>query len=134
MASVQSNPGFVTGQVPTAAQWNAAWTAKQSALIDTATISGPTTVVSASVKFTCQTDGGSFIVTVPPTLGQPGQENRVEFVKKSLIANANQVQFSTDGTVGNIFAYLINENDGGGAGWAFIDMDGIKITSVMGVP
>jgi len=131
MASVQGNPAFTTGQVPTAAQWNAAWTAKQDALISTVPITGNSTVLNTACKYVVDTSSGSVRLIVPPSIGQSGKENRVRIVKKSATPNANQVIIS-DGT--NDLAYIINENDAGGSGWLDVDADGTNLTNFCGVP
>ena len=83
MANTQSNPGFVTGQIPTAAQWNSYFTKKQDALLNTVYITGPITqaVANTACKYVCDTSAGDVTLTYSPGLGQSGHENRVTFVK-----------------------------------------------------
>jgi hypothetical protein len=127
MASSQSNPGFVTGQIPTAAQWNSYFTVKQDALIRTIYVSGDTTVLSSACKYVCDCSSGDIALTINPAFGQPGHENRVRVVMKSVTPAGHKVTF-----VGQTFM-IINECDGGGAGWLDIDADGTTL-SACGVP
>lgn len=60
-ALAQSNPGFFTGQVPTASQWNAAFSAKQdysAALTAIANGTTPVTLFSSTVSGTVPASGG----------------------------------------------------------------------------
>lgn len=134
MANQGGNPGFVKGQVPTAAQWNGAWTLKADALIATTTVTGNSTVIATAAKLVVDTTSGPVLITVPPVLGQAGKENRVRIVKKSATPNSNQVVISPTASAGDAVAWLINENDGSGAGWLDVDMNGTIITSICGVP
>ena len=135
MANTQSSPNFVKGQVPTAAQWNSYFSGKQDALLlATISITGNTTVIGTARKYTCDTTLGDIIITVPVSLGQPGKENRVEFVKRSASPNSNKVYLTTDGTMATNFFILISENDAGGVGWVAVDMNGSQITGTMGLP
>ena len=127
MAQAQSNPGFVTGQIPTAPQWNNYFTLKQDALISTVTVTGDATVLNTACKYVCDTSAGDIALTILPSLGQPGKENRVRVVKRSATPNANKVTFP-----GTTFK-IINENDAGGGGWLDIDADGTSL-SACGMP
>lgn len=134
MANQGGNPGFVTGQVPSAAQWNAAWTVKADALIATVTVTGNSTVVSTTAKLIVDTSSGNILITIPPGLGQAGKENRVRIVKKSATPNSHQVIISPTGSSADAVAFLLNENDGSGVGWLDIDANGTILTNFCGVP
>lgn len=134
MANQGGNPGFVTGQVPSAAQWNAGWTAKADALIATTMVTGNSTVVATGAKIVVDTSLSNILITVPPGLGQAGKENRIRIVKKSATPNANRVVISSTESSGDAIAYLINENDGSGAGWLDVDANGTILTNFCGVP
>ena len=132
MASVQGNPGFVKGQVPTAALWNAQWTVKQDALINSVSVTGASTVLNTCCKLTVDTSSGNVPITVPLNFGQAGKENWVRIIKKSATPNSNVVILTTDGSTE--FARIINENDGGGQGYLDVYVDGSAVTGTCGVP
>lgn len=135
MANIQTSPNFVKGQVPTAAQWNGYFAGKLDALVGvTLTVSAATNVAATVAKMIVDTTGGDVIIEYSPTLGQPGKENRVRFVKKSVTPNANKVYLTTDGTMLTNFATLVSENDLGGAGWLDVDVDGTSVTTICGLP
>lgn len=134
MANQGGNPGFVTGQVPSAGQWNGAWSVKADALIATTKVTGNSTVVATCAKLVVDTTSGPVLITVPPGLGQPGKENRTRIVKKSATPNANQVVVSPTASSADAVAWLINENDGTGPGWLDVDADGTILTNFCGVP
>lgn len=132
MANTQNSPNFVRGQIPTAAQWNSYYASKLDALVGvTLTTTIDTTVAATVSKIVIDTSAGVVRVTYSPSLGSPGKENRVRFVKKSVTPNTNQAIIS-DGV--NDVAYLINENDSSGAGWLDIDANGTILTNFCGVP
>lgn len=134
MANQGGNPGFVLGQVPSAAQWNAAWTAKADALIATVKVTGNSTVVGTTAKIVVDTTAGNVLITIPPVLGQSGKENRVRVVKKSATPNTNQVIISPTASSGATVAFIVTENDGSGGGWLDVDADGTNLTNICGVP
>jgi hypothetical protein len=131
MANQQNNPGFVTGQVPSADTWNAAWTVKQDALIASISVSVDTTVPNTVCKVVVDTSAGNVRITVPPSYGSAGRENWVRIIKKSATPNANQVLISNGSAV---VAYIVTENDGSGGGWLDVYANGTVITQVCGVP
>lgn len=134
MANQGGNPGFVTGQIPSAATWNAAWTVKADALIATMTVTGNSTVIATCAKLVVDTSSGNVLITVLPSLGAAGNENRVRIVKKSVTPNANQVIVSPTASSADAVAWLVNENDGSGAGWLDVDANGTILTNFCGVP
>lgn len=134
MANQGGNPGFVTGQVPSAATWNAAWTTKADALIATTRVTGNVTVISTVAKLVVDTTSGNVLITVPPGLGQSGKENRVRIVKKSATPNANQVIVSPTASSADAVAFITSENNATGAGWLDIDANGTILTNFCGIP
>lgn len=134
MANQGGNPGFTKGQVPSAAQWNAAWTVKADALIATVKVTGNATVAATCAKIIVDTTSGDVLITVPPGLGAAGRENRTRIVKKSATPNANRVVVSPTASSADAVAFLINENDGSGVGWLDVDSDGTNLTNFCGVP
>jgi hypothetical protein len=131
MASTQNNPGFTTGQIPTAVQWNSYFTSKQDALISTVTVTGNATVLSTACKYVCDTTAGDITLTISPTIGQSGKENRVRVVKRSATPNANKV-IIPNGSYTQIL--IVSENDAGGAGWLDVDANGAFPLMACGVP
>ena len=127
MANSQSNPSFVTGQKPTAAQWNSYFTVKQDAEIPVTTITGDRSIVdgeSGSI-YICDTSSGEITITFDPALGSSSALFWVRFIKKSGTTNTNNVIITTDGST--LAGIIINESSTSGEGFIDIYANGTSL-------
>jgi hypothetical protein len=90
---------------------------------------GNKTIQSSDGIVRCDSTAGNVTFTAPPALGSSAAVLRVRIEKIS--ADTNYCIITSDGTT--VVAYVINQNDAGGAGFLDIEMDG-TIDRVLGVP
>jgi len=130
MASVQSNPGWLLGYVPSPAEWAAAFSGKQDALLSNTSVSADATILDTACKVTVDTSAGDVVLRFNPTSGTSILQNTVRVVKRSATPNANIVYITLDGVAANAVATITTENGSAGAngaGFMIVDANGSTI-------
>jgi hypothetical protein len=130
MASVQSNPGWALGYVPTPDEWANAFSGKQDALLSNMSVIANSTVLNTCCKLTVDTSAGDVVITVDPLLGTLLEQNTVRIVKRSITPNSNTVYITPDGVLANAVATITTENGSvgaNGAGFMIVDSNGSTI-------
>lgn len=130
MAVTQSNPGWLFGFVPSPAQWAAAFSGKQDALISNKPVTADATVPDTACKVTVDTSAGDVILRFNPSSGTNLLQNTIRVVKRSATPNANTVYITPDGVAANAVATITTENGSpgaNGAGFMIVDANGSTI-------